>query len=168
MQNPMLPGRIFEVPSNGDEGGRPARTSFITLFGAYCGVIRDVMEVYIDDIVVKYRKADQLVSNLEAAFTHLREFRIKLNPKKCVFGVPKGKLLGFIISEWGIEANLEKITTIKNLGPIMNLKGVQKLMGCLASLSRFISWLGECGMPLYKLLKKGLSVYLDGRSIGGH
>ena len=58
------------------------------------------------------------------------------------------------VFEWGIEANLEKITTIKNLGPIMNLKGVQKLMGCLASLSRFISRLGVHGMPLYKTLKK--------------
>jgi hypothetical protein len=112
------------------------------------------MEVYIDDIIVKSRKADQLFSNLEAAFTRLREFRIKLNPKKCMFGVPKEKLLRFIISERGIEANPEKITAIENLGPITNLKGVQKFMGCLASVSHFISWLGECGMPLYKLLKK--------------
>jgi hypothetical protein len=153
-------------------------TSFIKPFGTYCyvtmpfglknveatyqrcmnqsldGLIEDIIEVYIDDIVEKSRKADQLVGNLEAAFAHLREFRIKLNPEKCVFRVPKGKLLGFIISDWGIEANLEKITVIKNLGPITNLKGVQKLMGCLASLSRFISWLRERGMPLYKLLKK--------------
>ena len=83
-------------------------------------LIGDIMEVYIDNIVVKSRKANQLVSNLEAAFTHLREFRIKLNPKKCIFGVPKGKLLGFIISKQGIEANPEKITAIKNLGPITN------------------------------------------------
>ena len=76
-----------------------------------------IMEVYIDDIVIKSRKADQLVSNLEAAFTRLREFRMKLNPKKCVFRVPKGKLLGFIISERGIEANPKKITAIENLGP---------------------------------------------------
>jgi hypothetical protein len=65
-----------------------------------------------------------LASNLEATFTHLREFRIKLNLEKCVFGVSKGKLLGFIISEQGIEANPEKITAIENLGPIMNLKGI--------------------------------------------
>ena len=58
------------------------------------------------------------------------------------------------ISKRGIKDNPEKITAIKNLGPIMNLKGVQKLMGCLASLSRFISRLGEHGKPLYKLLKK--------------
>jgi hypothetical protein len=103
---------------------------------------------------VKSKKASQLVSNLEAAFACLREFRIKLNPEKCIFRVPKGKLLGFIVSERGIEANPEKITVIKNLSLISNLKGIQKLMGCLASLSRFISRLGERGMPLYKLLKK--------------
>ena len=58
------------------------------------------------------------------------------------------------MSEHGIEANPEKITAISNMGPIRNVKGVQRLTGCLAALSRFISWLGERGMPLYKLLKK--------------
>ena len=58
------------------------------------------------------------------------------------------------MSERGIEANPEKITTISNMGPIRNVKGVQRLTGCLATLSRFISWLSKWGMPLYKLLKK--------------
>ena len=65
------------------------------------------------------------------------------NPEKCVFGVPKGKLLGYIVSEHGIEANPKKITAISNLGPIRNVKGVQRLTDCLAALSRFISWLSE-------------------------
>ena len=91
---------------------------------------------------------------MSATFVNLRRFNIKLNPKKCVFGVPKGKLLGYIISEHGIEANPDRIVTISNMGPIRNVKGVQRLTGCLAALSRFISWLGERGMPLYKLLKK--------------
>ena len=56
--------------------------------------------------------------------------------------------------ERGIEANLEKITAISNMGPICNVNSVQRLTGCLAALSRFISRLGERGMPLYKLLKK--------------
>ena len=51
-------------------------------------------------------------------FVNLLRFNIKLNPKKCVFGVPKGKLLGYIVSERGIEANPEKITAISNMGPI--------------------------------------------------
>ena len=70
------------------------------------------------------------------------------------FRVSKGKLLGYIVSEHDIEANPKEITTISNMGPIRNVKGVQRLTGCLAALSRFISRLGEWGMPLYKLLKK--------------
>ena len=77
-----------------------------------------------------------------------------MNPKKYVFGVLKGKLLGYIVFEHGIKANPEKIIAISNMGPICNVKGMQRLTGCLATLSRFISRLSEWGMPLYKLLKK--------------
>jgi hypothetical protein len=63
-------------------------------------------------------------------------------------------LLGFIISERGIEANPEKITAITKMGPIRDLKGVQRVTGCLAALSRFISCLGEKTLLLYRLLKK--------------
>jgi len=70
----------------------------------------------------------------------------------CFWG--KGKLLGYIVSERGIEANPKKIMAISNMGPIRNVKGIQRLIGCLAALSRFISRLGERGMSLYKLLKK--------------
>jgi hypothetical protein len=79
---------------------------------------------------------------------------MKLNPKKCVFRVPRGMPLGFIISERGIEANPEKIAAITNMGPIKDLKGVQRVMGCLAALSRFISRLSKKGLPLYRLLRK--------------
>jgi hypothetical protein len=79
---------------------------------------------------------------------------VKLNPEKYVFGIPRGMLLGFIVSERGIEANPEKIATITNMGPIKDLKGVQRVMGCLAALSRFISRLSERGLPLYHLLRK--------------
>ena len=58
------------------------------------------------------------------------------------------------MSESSNEANPKKITAISNMGPIRNVKGVQRLTGYLAALSRFISRLGEQGMPLYKLLKK--------------
>ena len=63
-------------------------------------------------------------------------------------------LLGFIVSEHGIEANPEKVSAITSMGPIRDLKGVQRVMGCLAALSRFISRLGEKGLPLYRLLRK--------------
>jgi hypothetical protein len=111
-------------------------------------------EAYVDDIVMKTRKADDLVHNLRIAFGCLRANRVKLNPKKCVFGVPRGMLLGYIVSQRGIEANPVKVAALERMGPIRDLKGVQKVLGCLAALSRFISRLGEKGLPLYRLLKK--------------
>jgi ribonuclease HI len=112
------------------------------------------VEAYVDDIVVKTKRASDLLSDLETTFKCLRAKGVKLNPDKCVFGVPRGMLLGFIVSERGIEANPEKIAAITSMGPIRDLKGVQRVMGCLAALSRFISRLGEKGLPLYRLLRK--------------
>src|SRR5919201_1027464 len=63
-------------------------------------------------------------------------------------------LLGYIVSQRGIEANPEKVTAIMKMGPIRDLKVIQKVMGYLAALSRFISRLGEKALPLYRLLKK--------------
>jgi ribonuclease HI len=121
------------------------------VFGEHIG---RTIEAYVDDIVVKTRKASDLLSDLETTFKCLKAKGVKLNPEKCVFEVPRGMLLGFIVSERGIEANPEKIAAITNMGPIKDLKGVQRVMGCLAALSRFISCLGERGLPLYRLLRK--------------
>jgi hypothetical protein len=153
-------------------------TSFITLFGMFCYVmmpsgLRNVgatyqrcmqhvfgdhigrtVEAYMDDIVVKTRKPDDLVNDVRIALDCLQANRVKLNPEKCVFGVPRGMLQGYIVSQWGIEPNPEKVAALERMGPIRDLKGVQKVLGCLAALSRFISWLGEKGLPLYRLLKK--------------
>jgi hypothetical protein len=63
-------------------------------------------------------------------------------------------LLGYIVSQRGIEPNPEKITALERTGPIRDLKGVQKVLGCLAALRCFISRLSEKGLPLYRLLKK--------------
>jgi hypothetical protein len=96
---------------------------------------KPTIAIYVDDIVVKTAQACDLIANLAATFTNLRRFNIKLNPDKCVFRVLKGKLLGYIVFERGIEANPEKITAISNMGPICNIKGVQRLTGYLAALS---------------------------------
>jgi hypothetical protein len=121
------------------------------VFGEHIG---PTIEAYVDDIIVKSKKANNLVDDLNIAFKCLKAKNIKLNPEKCVFGVPRGMLLGFIISKRGIEANSEKITTITKMGPIRDLKGVQRVTGCLAALSRFISRFGKKALPLYRLLKK--------------
>jgi hypothetical protein len=68
--------------------------------------------------------------------------------------VPRGMLLVFVVSERGIEANPQKISAIMDMGPIKNLKGVQRVTGCLIALSCFIARLREHSLPLYKLMKK--------------
>jgi hypothetical protein len=123
-------------------------TSFITPFGVYCYVtmpfglqnagamyqrcmqhvfgkhIGPTVEAYVDDIMVKSKRVNNLVDNLDIAFKFLKEKNIKLNPAKCDFGVPQGMLLGFIISERGIKANPEQIFAITKMGPIRDLKSV--------------------------------------------
>jgi ribonuclease HI len=152
------------------------KTAFITPFGAYCYTtmsfglknagatyqraiqacfkrqLNKNVKAYVDDVVVKTRNSDTLIADLEETFTSLREYRWKLNPNKCVFGVPSGKLLGFI-SHRSIEANPEKISAITSMKAPTCIKDVQKLTGCMAALNRFISKLGERGLPFFKLLK---------------
>jgi hypothetical protein len=111
-------------------------------------LIGRIIEAYVDDIVVKSKRTGDLVPDLMEVFVKLRQHGVKLNPEKCVFGVPSGMLLGFVVSECGIEANPEKISAIMDMGPIKNLKGVQRVTGCLAALSRFIARLGERSLPL--------------------
>ena len=140
-----------------------AATAFITPYGPFCfntmpfGLknagatyqrmiqtclepqIGKTVEAYVDDVVVKTRKANKLIDDLRETFKNLRAYNIKLNPEKCVFGVPSGKLLGFIVSHRGIEANPDKIKALARLEVPTELKHVQRLAGCVASLSRFIS-----------------------------
>jgi hypothetical protein len=104
-------------------------------------------------MIVKTRNSGTLITDLEETFSSLREYQWKLNPNKYVFGVPSGKLLGFIISHSGIEANPENISAITNMKASTCIKDVQKLTECMAALNRFISRLGEWGVPFFKLLK---------------
>ena len=106
------------------------------------------VEAYMDDIVVKSRKGSDLLTDLAETFANLRRYDIKLNPAKCSFGVPSGKLLGFYVSERGIDVNPENIGTIVRMDRPVRIHDVQRLIGCLAVLSRFISRLGERALPL--------------------
>jgi hypothetical protein len=161
-------------------------TAFITVDGLFCYVsmpyglknalpifmcamhktfgdlVRDLVEVYVDDIIIKVKSRASLLDNLALVFDRLRLTRTKLNPDKCVFGVTTGKLLGFLVSCRGIEANLKKIKTTEAMRPPARIKEVQKLTGCLAVLNRFISRLAEQALPFFKLLRKsGPFVWTD-------
>jgi hypothetical protein len=118
------------------------KTAFITPFEAFY------------DVVIKIENSENFIKDLQLVFNGLRRYQWKLNPEKCVFGVPAGKLLGFIVSHRGNEANPEKIEAIMRMETPRSQKKVQRLTGCMAALSRFISRLGEKGMSFYKLLKK--------------
>ena len=76
-----------------------------------------------------------------------------MNPSKCIFGVPSGILLGYIVSTRGIKPNPNKVSAITNMKRPTCVKDIQKLIGYMAALSRFISRLGEKGLPFFKLLK---------------
>ena len=111
------------------------------------------IEAYIDDVVVKTKTADNLIADLEETFANLNKYRWKLNPSKCIFGVPSSILLGYIVSARGIEPNPDKVSAITNMKRPTCVKDIQKLIGCMAALSHFISCLGEKRLPFFKLLK---------------
>jgi hypothetical protein len=110
------------------------------------------VEAYVDDVVINIENSENFIEDLQ--LSSLRRYRWKLNPEKCVFEVPAGKLLGFIVSHRVIEANPEKIEAIMRMETPRSQKKVQRLTGCMTTLSRFISRLGEKGLSFYKLLKK--------------
>jgi hypothetical protein len=110
-------------------------------------------EAYIDDIIIKTREGHTFIEDLEETFANLRKVNIKLNPAKCAFGIPSGKLLGFLMSHRGIEANPDKVKAIKEMRPLRSLKEMQCLAGCMAALGRFIARSEEKALPFFKLMK---------------
>ena len=112
------------------------------------------MEAYMDDIVVKTKNRATLIPDLQETLANLRKINLKLNPEKCVFGVPSGKLLGFFVSQRGIEANPDKIKAIEQIEAPKRVKDVRRLAGCVAAMSRFISKSAERALPFFKILKK--------------
>ena len=112
------------------------------------------MEPYTDDIVVKTNDRATLVQDLEETFANLGKMNLKLNPEKCVFGVPSSKLLGLFVSQRGIEANPDKIKAIEKIEAPRRIKDVRRLAGCVAAMSRFISKSAERALPFFKILKK--------------
>jgi hypothetical protein len=97
------------------------------------------VEVYIDDIVVKSAEFSSHIADLRKAFDKIRRYGLKMNPRKCAFGVSAGKFLGFIIHEHGIEIDPDRFKSIRNVGPPTCKVEVQKFLGKVNYLRRFIS-----------------------------
>ena len=112
------------------------------------------VEVYVDDMIVKSRgRADHLVT-LERFFERIRKFRLRLNLKKCNFGVTSGKLLGHMVSEWGIEVDPNKIKVVLDM-PVSRIeKEIRGFLGRLQYISHFIARLTDICEPIFHLLRK--------------
>src|SRR4051812_2719588 len=107
-----------------------------------------------NDIVVKTKDKATLIQDLEKTFDNPRKINLKLNPEKCVFGVPSGKLLGFFVYHRAIESNPDKIKAIEQIHAPRIVKNVRHLTGCVVVLSRFISKSAERALVFFKFLKK--------------
>jgi len=110
------------------------------------------MEVYVDNIIVTSMLDDTHGQDLWQTFDIFQVFGMKLNPKKCVFGVV-GKFLGFMISSRGIEANLDKIQAVLDMKPLRSFKDAQRLTGCIAALGWFMSRSAEKCQPFFHVIR---------------
>jgi hypothetical protein len=106
----------------------------------------------VDDIVVASKNKEDHLADLAETFANMRDARLRLNPEKCVFRVRQGKILGYLVSHRGIEANPTKIQGILNMTPLQSARDVQRLTGRLAALNRFISKSVERSLPFLKTL----------------
>jgi hypothetical protein len=92
-------------------------------------LLGNTVEVYIDDIVVKSAEFSSHIVDLHKDFDKMRWYSLKMNPRKCAFGVSVGKFLGFIIHEHGIEIDPDRIKSIRNVGPPTYKLEMQKFLG---------------------------------------
>ena len=116
------------------------------------------VEVYVDDMMVKSETREGYFEALDKFLARLEKYNLRLNPKKCLFGVTLEKLLGHIVSERGIEVDLDKIKAIQEMPMPKTEKDVRGFIGKLQYISRFIAKLTMICDPVFKLLRKNQSV----------
>lgn len=153
------------------------KTSFITPSGVFCFVrmpeglkntgstfnraIDEILgsqkgcniSAYVDNVVVLSKKKEDHIKDLCETFANLCKHGLKLNLEKCAFEVMKEKLLGCLVSQEGIQANPEKVETIRNMQAPCSKREVQKLAGRIASLNRFISKSAEESLRFFAMLR---------------
>ncbi|XP_052736677.1 uncharacterized protein LOC128197875 [Vigna angularis] len=158
------------------------KTTFITLWGTFCykvmsfglknagatyqramvTIFHDMMhkeiEVYVDDMIAKSESEEEHILNLKKLFERLRKYELRLNPAKCTFGVKSGKLLGFVVSQKGIEVDPDKVRAISEMPMPRTEKEVRGFLGRLNYIARFISQLTATCEPMFKLLRKNQAV----------
>ena len=161
------------------------KTSFITKWGTYCyrvmlfglknaratyqraatTLFHDMMprdvEVYVDNVIMKSRGRSDHLAALERFFKRIRQFGLRLNPKKCTFGVTYGKLLGYMVSERGIKADPDKIRATLDMPASRTEREVRGFLGRLQYISKFIARLIDICEPIFRLLRKNQPTVWD-------
>jgi hypothetical protein len=113
------------------------------------------VEVYVNDMLVKSIQATDQVAKLRKTFSTLRQYKMKLNPTKYALGVSSGKFLEFVVSQRGIEANLENVKALLEMQPLKKIKQLQQLTERIADLNQFISRSTDKCLPFFKRLSLG-------------
>ena len=123
--------------------------------------IHKTVEVYVDDILIKSKRKEDHVQDLKAAFERMKQYKLRVKPQKCVFGVSSRKLLGHIVSRRGVEVDPKKIKAISEMAPPTNLKQLRSLQGKVQAIRRFICQLTDKIAPMSHLLKKDVEFKWD-------
>ena len=108
--------------------------------------------MYVDEMLVKSKEESTHLDDLQETFTTLRQYQMKLNSSKCTFGIASGKFLGFIVSQRRIETNSKKVQAIFDMTSPKTMEEVQKLIGRIAALNRFVSKATDRCLPFFKTL----------------
>jgi hypothetical protein len=110
--------------------------------------------VYLDDVIIFSKNKKDHLSHLRAILEQCRKFGISLNPKKSVFAVEQGKLIGFIVSKDGMIIDPERTQAIAKLSPPSSKKAMQSFLGKINFVRRFVLSFSEMVQPLQNLIKK--------------
>jgi hypothetical protein len=118
------------------------------------GLIGDCVVVYLDDVTVFSKDKKDHITHLRRVFNRCRRYGISLNPKKYVFVVDEGRLLGFIVSKEGMMIEPERTESISKIPPPHNKKSMQSFLGKINFVRRFVPSFVETVKPLQDMIKK--------------
>lgn len=131
--------------------GGTYQRAILTLFH---DMIHKEIKAYMDDMIAKSKTKDKHLYHMRKLFARLHKYKLPLNLAKLTFKVKSGKLLGFIVSQQGIEVNPDKVRAIQDMPPPKTEREVLGFLGRLNYISRFISHLTATCKPIFNLLRK--------------
>jgi hypothetical protein len=123
---------------------------------SFHGLLNQSVVVYLDDVTIFSKNKKDHLSHLRVVLERCCKYQISLNPKKLVFAVEQGKLLGFIVSKYGMIIDLERTQDIAKLSPPSSKNAMQSFLGKINFVRRFVPSFSEMVRPLQNLIKKDL------------